>query len=252
MRKIGTKPKLNLDIILVEPKIEGNIGAIARLCKNFNVDKLVLIAPPINHNSDKARQRAKHSIEYLEKAEIYDSLESLRNSYAVLIGTSAKAGRSYNVRRQPSYPWELEEMLTVKEEKIGLVFGREDRGLSNEELLLCDFLVNIPLPANFKVMNISHAVAIVLYEIWKLRFKIESKLTSEKASSTIERDILFDIFKEIVETLPYEEHRKPIVNHSFTTMINRSFSTSEEIHSLIGIFKTIKELCVSKSEKEGK
>ncbi|MCE7741164.1 MAG: TrmJ/YjtD family RNA methyltransferase [Candidatus Heimdallarchaeota archaeon] len=241
MKKIGNKSKLHLDIILVEPKIGGNIGAVARLCQNFNINKLILVAPQIDHNNNEARQRAKHSHQYLDEAEICDSLENIRDNYAFLIGTSAKAGRNYNVRRQPSYPWELEEILTVTEGKIGLVFGREDRGLSNEELLSCDFLVNIPVPAKFKVMNISHAVAVVLYEIWKLLFQKEAKLTAEKSSSNLEREILFDTFKEIVEALPYEEHRKPIVNHSFTTMINRSFSTSEEIHSLIGIFKTIKD-----------
>ncbi len=233
----------------MEPKISGNIGAIARLCQNFNVDKLVLIAPQIDHKNSEAMQRAKHSHKYLEDAKIYESLENIRDKYSFLVGTSAKAGRTYNVRRQPVYPWELEEMLVVNEGKIGLVFGREDRGLSNEELLICDFLVNIPVPAKFKVMNISHAVAVVLYEVWKLLFQIESKLTMEKSSNKLERKILFDTFNEIVEILPYEEHRKPIVKHSFSTMVNRSFATSEEIHSLIGIFKTIKENCSNRNEE---
>lgn len=236
-----SKSKMKLDVILVEPKVGGNIGAVARLCHNFEVNKLVLISPQIDYNCDEARQRAKHSIHYLEKAEIYDNLENLRNSYSTIVGTSAKAGRTYNVRRQPVYPWELEEMLSATEGKIGLVFGREDRGLSNEELLSCDFLVSIPVPSKFKVMNLSHAVAVVLYEIWKSLNKIESRLTKEKSSSTLERDVLFNIFNELVEILPYEEYRKPIVSHSFTTVINRSFPTSEEVHSLIGIFKTIKE-----------
>jgi TrmH family RNA methyltransferase len=242
---MSSKSELKLDIILVEPKIGGNIGAIARLCHNFRVDKLVLISPQIDHNNDEARQRAKHSHHYLENAEIFDSLEAIRNKYTVLVGTSAKAGRTYNVRRQPVYPWELEEMLTITEGTIGIVFGREDRGLSNEELLSCDFLVNIPVPSDFRVMNISHAVAVVLYEIWKLLFRIETRLSNEKSSSNVEREILFDTFREIVEMLPYEEHRKPIVKHSFKTMINRSFSTSEEIHSLIGLFKAIKENCTT-------
>lgn len=250
MRILKNRIKLELDIILVEPKIGGNIGAVARLCQNFNVNRLVLIAPQIDYNNDEARQRAKHSHRYLEEAEVYETLDEIKNKYSFLIGTSAKAGRNYNVRRQPVYPWELEEMISVTEGKIGLVFGREDRGLSNEELLLCDFLVNIPVPAEFKVMNISHAVAVILYEIWKLFYKTEARLTKEKISSILERDILFDIFKEIVEILPYEEYRKSIVSHSFTTMVNRSFATSEEIHSLIGVFKTIKEKCCEYLEED--
>jgi len=227
------------DVILVEPRIGGNIGAIARLCNNFGINRLVLIAPQVDHLDGEARKRAKHSIKYLEDAEIVSSLEEIKQNYSFLIGTSAKAGLNYNVFRQPSFPWNLSEIQNVSQGIIGIVFGREDRGLSNEELRLCDILVNIPVPGEHRVMNISQAVAIILYEIWKELSQTEKRITEERTSTSVERKILFDLVQELIDLIHYEDYRKPIAFHSFTTVINRSFSTREEIHSLIGIFKTI-------------
>ena len=228
-----------LDVILVEPKIEGNIGAIARLCNNFNINKLVLIAPQVDHLHEEARKRAKHSIKYLETAVVVNTMEAIKSDYSFLIGTSAKAGLNYNVFRQPSFPWDLGEIQNVSQGNVGIVFGREDRGLSNEELRLCDILINIPVPGEHNVLNISQAVAIILYELWKELTQIEKKIIEERISTSVERAILFDLVKELIDIIHYEEYRKPIAFHSFTTVINRSFSSSEEIHSLIGIFKTI-------------
>jgi len=227
------------DVILVEPKIEGNIGAIARLCNNFGINRLVLIAPQVDHLHEESRRRARHSIKFLEEAIIVNTLEEIKQDYSFIIGTSAKAGLNYNVFRQPSFSWDLSEIQNVSQGNIGIVFGREDRGLSNEELRYCDFLVNIPVPGDHKVMNISQAVAIILYEIWKELSQTEKKIAEERSSTGVERKILFDLVQELIDLIHYEEYRKPIAFHSFTTVINRSFASSEEIHSLIGIFKTI-------------
>lgn len=230
---------IKYDVILIEPKTEGNIGAIARLCNNFSADRLVLVSPQTNHLSSETKNRAKHSINYLEDVKIYNSLEEIRDNYSVLIGTSAKAGKTYNVLRQPVYPWNLHEIIIPSECKLGIVFGREDRGLSNEEIELCDFLITIPTPGHHKVMNISHAVSIILYEFWKRITEIESIDSEAISSSYKEKKILFDIFNEITDSLNYEDYRKPIVQHTFRTVINRSFASKEEIHSMIGMFKTI-------------
>ncbi|MHA1302271.1 MAG: RNA methyltransferase [Candidatus Heimdallarchaeaceae archaeon] len=237
----------NYYVILVSPQIEGNIGAIARLCNNYNVNKLVLIAPQADYLSDETRARAKHAINYLEEAEVYPSLDAIRDKFDFLIATSAKAGEKYNVYRQPIFPWQLKEIATTSA-KIGLVFGREDQGLLNEELRKCDFVVNIPIPGNHKVLNLSHAVAIVLHEVWKLRSNIE-EVKKERLSTNQERQLLFNEFSTIVDKLNYEEHRKPILKQTFKVLINRSFASHEEIHALIGLFKSIKKTINGSVEK---
>ena len=241
---------IDYDVILIEPKIEGNIGAIARICNNFSTNRLILVSPQVDHLSAETKNRAKHSIDYLENSKIYNSLKEIRDEYSVLIGTSAKAGKTYNVLRQPVYPWNLHEITIPAECKLGIVFGREDRGLSNEEIGLCDFLITIPTPGQHKVMNISHAVAIILYEFWKRITKIESIDSEAISSSYKEKEILFEIFNEITDSMSYEDYRKPIVQHTFRTVINRSFTSKEEIHSMIGMFKTISQKMLDKNNSD--
>jgi len=229
----------NYDVILIESQIEGNIGPIARICNNFNVNSLILVSPQVDHTSDEAKARAKHSIQYLKEAKIYSSIADVKGEFNFLIGTSAKAGKSYNVLRQPVFPWHLSEIASLQKSKIGIVFGREDKGLLNEELRLCDFLVTIPVPGEHKVLNISHAVGIILYELWKIKSQIEFESIEERISIHKEREILFELFNEITKILTYAEYRKPIVKQTFRSIINRSFASKEEIHALIGVFKSI-------------
>jgi TrmH family RNA methyltransferase len=241
------KKEINCDVIILEPKIAGNIGAIARICNNFNVNKLILVSPQVNPLAEEARARAKHSETYLTKAKILSSFDEVRGNYDFLIGTSAKAGSSYNVLRQPISSWHLSKNISLTKGKFGVVFGREDKGLTNEELRKCDFLVTIPVPGEHKVLNISHAVGIIVYEIWKVSLELESHFTEKEASTLKEREVLFEKFKLITDNLPYEEYRKPVVQHTFRNIVNRSFTNKEEIHALIGIFRKISRQLSSKS-----
>ena len=241
------KNETNYDVIILEPKIAGNIGAVARICNNFNVNNLILVSPQVDPLSDEARARAKHSKAYLTKAKILTSLEEVREEYDFLIGTSAKAGSSYNVLRQPISPWHLSKNINLNKGKFGIVFGREDKGLTNEELRMCDFLVTIPVPGKHKVLNISHAIGIIIYEIWKASLELETRFNEIESSAYKEREVLFEIFKQITDSLPYEEYRKPVVQHTFRNIVNRSFTNKEEIHALIGIFRKISRQLSSKS-----
>jgi len=248
--KTLNEDKINISVILLEPKTPGNIGAIARLCKNFRVNELVLIAPLGDYLSDLAKARAMHSIEILQQAKILNSLQEVRDDVDILIGTSAKAGEAYKAYRQPVFPWQLSELQSARNSKIGIVFGRENCGLSNEEILFCDFLVNIPVPGEHKVLNLSHSVAIVLYEIWKLITQIDVKSTAQRTATYKERKVLFDEFDEIVKILPYKEYKKPNIMHSFRTIINRSIASDVEIHVLIGTFRKMYQLVLKQIEDD--
>ncbi len=230
---------LELSIILVEPQIPGNIGAVARLCKNYGVDNLVLISPQTNHLSDEARSRAKHAIDILERAKLFSSLLDIRQEFDVLIATSSKAGENYKVTRQAVYPWQL--MANNISGRVGIVFGREDRGLLNEEVNQCDFITTIPVPGEHKVLNLSHSVAIFIHELWKLQSRFGKIKENERLATKFERNLLFQQFDGIVDIVSYEKHKKPIIKHTFHTLINRSYASHNEIFALIGIFREIRE-----------
>ncbi|MHA1687058.1 MAG: RNA methyltransferase [Candidatus Heimdallarchaeaceae archaeon] len=231
----------DVNVVLVEPKIAGNIGAAARLCNNFGVAKLILVNPQIDHLSDKAIARAMHSVHYLENAELTSSLSQVKKDFDLLIGTTAKAGNSYHIYRQPIFPWELGPSIAQLEIRKAIIFGREDNGLKTNELKQCDLLLTIPLSGDHKVLNLSHAISITLYEIMRSRI-LSNKKEDQQASTRLEKEVLFDVFSNIITTIPYEEYRKPIVLHTFKRIINKSAPTSPEIQALIGVFKTMLKL----------
>ena len=153
----------NIKIVMVNTTHPGNIGAAARAMKNMGLGKLVLVEPK-EYPSDKAVWRAAGALDVLDKAEIVGDLSAAIKNCQLVIGTSARERR---------IPWPL---LTPKEcgdkvveeaqhHEIAIVFGREDRGLTNEELQKCNFHVNIPGNPEYPVLNIAAAIQVVCYEI---------------------------------------------------------------------------------------
>ena len=135
-----------MDIILQESKNAGNIGAIARAMKNFEFSNLILLNPQCNHLSKEAIDRATHAKEILQNAKIIKKLD-----YDTLIGATAIIGTDYNLNRTPISPETLAKMQLKG--KVGILLGREDHGLNNEELESCDIIITIPSSKKYPTMN---------------------------------------------------------------------------------------------------
>lgn len=161
-------------VILVEPEGAYNTGFVARLCKNFSVDELYLVNPKFNINE--AMNFSAHGREYLEKAVIVNSYERALEGLDIKIATSSIADNKGDILRKSIKPWELVNFIT-EDKKIGLIFGRESVGLTREEIVRADFLLYIPANPIYPVLNLSHAVGIVLYELWRNK---ELKIYSSK------------------------------------------------------------------------
>ena len=164
-----------ITIILIEPEHPGNIGAVCRVMKNFDFDKLVLVNPKCKIDEE-LKNRAKNAQDVVKKIKIVKKIPK----YDLLVGTTAALGTDYNVSRTPIMP----DIFAAKVDSrnIGLVFGREGEGLHNNELEKCDIVVSIPTSKKYQALNISHAVSIMLYELYKLHGK--NKITSGFAPAT--------------------------------------------------------------------
>lgn len=156
--------------------IEGayNLGVISRTCKNFGVDELYLVKPEAS--LEEALLYAAKGRDFLEKAKIVDTLEEALKNVDASIATSAKGYRAGDVLRQAMEIESFVNQIAPRIEKIALVFGRESTGLTREELEKTDFLVSIPANPEYPVLNVSQAVAIFLWEIWKARKKHASNI----------------------------------------------------------------------------
>ena len=155
--------KNTLIVVLVEPAGKINVGSVARLCENFSVDELRLVSPRCDYLAQEAKNMAVKGIKILEKAIVYKDLNSALSDCTRIIATCGRKDHGdipLNSNKDALH-WALE---SEREETIALVFGREDRGLSNEELLKASKVISLNTNENYPSLNLSHAVAIVLHQ----------------------------------------------------------------------------------------
>ncbi len=226
-------------VILVDPKTPGNIGAIARLMRNFNIEELYLIDPP--SLNDEAYTRAMHAKDVLDNANIHDDLEQVLEDFDLVVGTSGiNTVKEKKFLRKAETPDNLADDTKDFDGKIGLMFGREDQGLSNEELKNCDRLVRIPTSEEYPIMNLSHAVCVVIYEIFRENEDFDL-IPEDKLSSQGDRDKLNDYFSEILNIIDYPDHKKEKTEIMFRKIMGRAMITKWEYHRLMGVFSQIKK-----------
>ena len=163
---------MTIQLVLVEPAGPLNVGSVARLCANFGIAGLRLVAPRCDPLGEEARRMAVHGVGLLERATTYPSLAAAIADCCRVVATS---GRGEGEPLVPSPPAEALRWLLpaaggeATPQPVALVFGREDRGLSNDELLQAGRILQIATGPAYTSLNLSHAVAVVLHELQGLR-----------------------------------------------------------------------------------
>lgn len=230
----------NIYLVAQEFKWESNCGAIARAAANFNVKNLIFLNPQCNHKGNDAIKYSKHAKKLLKKAAILKKFKDLKK-FDYVIGTTSMLGTDYNIPRSPLDPEQLRDLVKkAKNKKIAIIIGREGEGLSNEEIKQCDFVITIPTSKKYPTMNVSHAAAVILYEI--------SKITDdEKVGKNIslagksEKDALLKIIDKNIDKLDFKtEQNKDTQRIIWKRLIGKSFLTKREAHALFGFFKKLK------------
>ena len=226
----------NIYVVFVECESPGNVGFLARTMGNFGLKKLVLINPCTL--KDEAYYQAMHARETVENALIYDTVEEFVKDKKIdfIVGSTGMPGGSYNISRIPIKPDRLAETMNYND-KIAILFGREGNGLTNNEIDMCDIIVSIPTDAGYPIMNISHAAAIILYEVFKNRnnFPVEGL----EESTALEKEYIINDMEKLIDTLPIPDHKKRNGLKVFKNIINRAFITGREAHTLKGILRRL-------------
>lgn len=225
-------------VILVNPKYSGNLGAIARNMMNFNVSELRIIGTP-DILDNEAYIRAVHAKDILRNAKFYETLKEAISDINFTVATTGAVCGDRNIKRVPITPRELAKTHIETEGTLGIVFGREDDGLKNEDVDLCDILVSVPTSENYPIMNLSHAVSVILYELYyeSTSGEIPYNLRMKKASK-IEKDVLLKFFNEFVDiSKGVPDYRKEICKTIFKRIVSRAFISGKEANSLVCVFK---------------
>ncbi|HHH84508.1 MAG TPA: RNA methyltransferase [Firmicutes bacterium] len=156
----------NIDIVLVNPLYAGNIGSAARAMKNMGLNRMVLISPGEDPMSVEARKMAVSAFDIIEKASVFSSLEEALAPYHYIVATTTRK-RKGHPHRYTARGMALRILEEARSGKAAILFGREDKGLFNDEILMATDIVTIPTSSRLSSLNLSQAVLLVCYEIFQ-------------------------------------------------------------------------------------
>ena len=201
---MNKKNNIDIEFILVEPSHSGNIGACARAIKNMGFEKLAIVKPR-KTITEEAFHRAKSAKDILENAVIYESFDQAIEEKNLILATSA---------RERTIPWptfyideiseEIKGELKSEKTKSAIIFGREDNGLSNEELQKCHIHLVIPTSDEYSSLNLSHALQLVAFEIRKIYLNNSVSISEEKdLVSNLENEKLLEHLMEVLKKIDF-------------------------------------------------
>jgi tRNA/rRNA methyltransferase len=249
----------NIRIVLVEPAGALNVGSIARVIKNMGLTRLVLVNPKCDRNSEEARIMAVHAVDVLENAVIVNSLPQALAGCQKAIATTVRS-RSVPINLETptaALPW----LLTPNVESA-LIFGAEDRGLSNDELKYAQKFVGIQSNPDYPSLNLAQAVAICSYELYQAWLKISDRpaaticsptpsAKSELIPSNAPIDVLEGYYQDLQAVLLeigyLQPHTVPVKMEKFRRLYNKANLQTEEVALLRGILRQIRWAVKNKS-----
>jgi len=199
---------------------------------NFDFKNLYLVNPC--ELDDECYTRAMHAQKIVDEAKIFTSFEQAVKDIDYLVATSSIESKNDKRHLRNAILLEnLSKQLYEVDGKIGIVFGREDYGLYNEEIAACDVMLRIPTSESYLSLNLSHAVALVLYSLYLKRKTIPKE---KRTIGKIEKEKLYSFFSELLKEINYPQHKKENTKIMFKRIMGRAMPSKWEYHTLMGVF----------------
>ena len=230
-------------IVLVRPQLPENIGMVARAMDNCGLSKLILVSPREKWPNKKSIESSTNSKNILKNVKVYNTLNKALTSFHFVIATSSRQ-RFLQKPVNDNFNNLMNKIPLGK--KIAFVFGPENSGLSNDDLMLCDIVFNIKLSKTNKSLNLSHAVFFISYK-WREYFENIKKInTSDKIKNNIAlkkdfhffMNFLYQQLEEVGFLQP--KHKSKIMFNNIQTMFLRSRLSRTEIQTLWGMIKKLR------------
>jgi tRNA/rRNA methyltransferase len=231
-------------VVLVETLYPGNLGATARVMRNFGLEDLVLVAPVAQTTDRRARRLSTHGEDILERAQVVADLGAAVADCVLLAGTSARAGglfRKQNVGPPEAIMPHLVEALQA-DRPVALVFGTEPSGLANETIARCHHLIRIPSNPAYPALNLAQAVAICLYELnkaWQLRLPSPAK--KEETATFEAQEHLYGLLRAALEKIHFLYGDKAdALMHAIRHLLGKARLSEMEVKLLLGLARQIR------------
>jgi tRNA/rRNA methyltransferase len=217
-----------IHIVLVEPKNAGNIGSVVRAMKNMGLSRLRLVNPVPFRDEVEQRKMGYRSQEIITAAKEYTCLSDALQGISHVFLATAKKGKWKKDFLSPAQAAERIAGCNGGEE-IALVFGREDKGVTTDESQLANYFVRIPMAGGYPSLNLSQAVMVVTYEVYKTISASEhiSELPRMAEKKAFER--LTDNIWELMKSLQVREPEKGLFHRSLKRALNRTRWTNADV-----------------------
>jgi tRNA/rRNA methyltransferase len=231
--------KMNLDLIsvlLVRPRYHENIGSVARAMKNMALKRLIVVdgSSPLHRDAYKLASGAE---DVLERAEEFPTLREAISEMGCVVGMTCRGGKE----RSPLLtPKDLaEELIHISETNlIGLVFGSEGEGLTNEELSLCNLYVRIPSTDSFPSLNLAQAVMVLCYELFQSSMTIQKETGPLASSDNLER--MFEHMEKTLVAIGFLDAKHPErIMWVLRKIFGRSQMNEREVQIIQGIWSKV-------------
>ena len=228
--------------ILVRPQMGENIGSAARAIKNFNIKYLRIVNPRCNWPSQKALATSVGAKDILKSAKIYNSIEKAIGDLDIIF---ASTSRIRKVNKEIISILDFKKKVE-KKRKIGILFGPEASGLSNDEISYANYLVKIPTNKKFSSLNLSHSVIIFCFELFQYFSNKKAIYKSGYKSSVAKKSEINKFLSFIINKLDKKgflqpDHKRKSMIRNINNIFHRLNLSEQEIRILLGIFSTLNE-----------
>jgi tRNA/rRNA methyltransferase len=230
------KGKINLEaisVILVRPRFPENIGSVTRAMKNMGIHRLVVVdgCSPLHPSAYKLASGAE---DILERAEEFFTLREALSELGCVVGTTSRGGKERSPLFTPKEMVKKIASLSVKN-SIGLVFGSEKEGLTNEELSLCHLYVRIPSFEPFPSLNLAQAVLVFCYELFQSSFRIPKHPIQLAQAGQLE-NMFEHMGKTLLDIGFLDPHHPKKIMRTLRRLFGRSQMEEREVQILQGIW----------------
>ena len=196
----------NIHMILVEPQIPENIGSVARAMTNMGIAHLVLVKPKNCDLSRVVKMATGSSVDVIEEMEVYDDLGEALGPFHYIVGTTARLGTRRPAMSDPRHL--ARDLIRVSQKnRVGILFGPEPRGLSNDQLRYCHKIVTINT-ASFSSLNLAHAVMIVCYEIFMASPR-QDLTPLPRLANSFELEGMYDHLRDVLMKIGFLNPQNP-------------------------------------------
>src|SRR5919106_5032672 len=227
----------NIRVVLVEPQHAGNIGGVARAMKNMAISRLILVNPAA-HLAMEARMMAMHAFDILQHAQVVGTLSQAVADAGYVVGTTRRLGKSRQAQQTSRSIAPLLLELAASN-PVALVFGREDSGLSNDELARCHELISIPAHPTFGSLNLAQAVLLVCYELY-VSTATQPLPPPPTLATTAEIERLYTRMREVLHRIGFLHGSNPDrMMGYFRRFFARHGLKSRDVKVFLGVFRQV-------------